>query len=267
MRRALASPARADSRSRKRSSAGRGNLGAPPKPPCPRVEGRSELLHAGGERVDPGDDDARGRTGGGRRRLHPAQPFEHRFGRLLQLAAGGRPARRHLPQHVGKPGPPPPRLGRKVGAAEERLQVRRQPDAHRPAAGSGRRLHERHVDPVDVGTLLPVDLDRHEVLVEQRGDAGMLERLALHDVAPVAGRIADRQEDRLLLAARAVERLVAPRIPVHGVAGVLLQVRTRLAGETIGHGMEGRRVSETRGEGTVHSIQGARLSRTDVTIR
>ena len=207
-----------------------------------RVEGGRELLHARGERVDPGhsggNGTARGPGNGSRgtsagRRLHPAQPLEQRVGRLQQLAAAGGPALGHLPQHVGKSRPPPAGIRRKVGAAEERLQLRRQPDAHGPAAGPGRRLHERHVDAVDVGALLPVHLDRHEVLVEQRGDARVLERLVLHDVAPMAGRVADRQEDRLVLAPRTLERLVAPGIPVHRVAGVLLQVGTRLTGETI----------------------------------
>ena len=41
---------------------------------------------------------------------------------------------------------------------------------HRPAAGAGRRLHERHVDAIDVGPLLAIDLDRHEVRVEHGGD-------------------------------------------------------------------------------------------------
>ena len=45
---------------------------------------------------------------------------------------------------------------------------------------------------------------------------GVLERLALHHVAPVAGGVADRDEDRLVLAARSRERLLAPRIPVDG---------------------------------------------------
>ena len=231
-------------------------LGRPAEAAVPRVEGGSELLHAGGKRIDPGDS-ARTRAAGRRRRLHVTQATDHRIGRLLQLTAVGRPARRHLPQHVGKPGPPPSRLRGKVRAAEERLQVGGEPDAHRPAAGAGRRLHERHVDPVDVGTLLAVDLDRHEVLVELRGDAGMLERLVLHDVAPVAGRVADRQEDRLVLAAGALERLVAPGIPVHGVLGVLLQVRTGLAGETIGHGWNDGTAAKACCGGAVHSIQSA----------
>jgi hypothetical protein len=86
---------------------------------------------------------------------------------------------------------------------------------------------------VDVGPLLAVHLDVDEVLVHERGDPFVLERLALHHVAPVACRVRDRQEDRLVLGARLRERLVAPGIPVHRVAGVLLQVGALLAGETV----------------------------------
>jgi hypothetical protein len=52
-----------------------------------------------------------------------------------------------------------------------------------------------------------------------------IEGLALHDVAPVAGGVADAQQDRLVLVVRAPKRLLAPGIPVHGVVGVLQQVR------------------------------------------
>src|SRR3712207_7355348 len=58
---------------------------------------------------------------------------------------------------------------------------------------------------VEVGPLLAVDLDRDEVRVEERRRLGILERLALHDVAPVAGRVADRQEDRPVEQARRSE--------------------------------------------------------------
>ena len=54
---------------------------------------------------------------------------------------------------------------------------------------------------------------------------GALERLVRHDVAPVARAVADRDEERLVLGPRALERLVAPRVPVHRVVGVLEEVR------------------------------------------
>ena len=64
-------------------------------------------------------------------------------------------------------------------------------------------------------------------------DRGVLERLALHHVAPVAGGVADRDEQRLLLIARASQRLLAPRVPVDGVVLVLEQVGGGLVGEAI----------------------------------
>ena len=58
-------------------------------------------------------------------------------------------------------------VGREVGAAVERLEVGREEDRHRPAAVPGHRLDGGHVDLVEVGPLLAVDLDVDEVLVHQ----------------------------------------------------------------------------------------------------
>ena len=162
------------------------------------------------------------------------------------------PHPRQLAQQVCEPGPAPARRGREVGAAVERLEIRREEDRHRPAAGTGGRLDEGHVDAIHVRALLAIDLDRHEVVVEQAGDLRTHERLVLHDVAPVARRVADRQEDRLVFAAGSLEGLVAPWIPVHGVAGMLKQVGAVLARETI-HGCHGvsRRRSYNRARATI----------------
>jgi hypothetical protein len=63
----------------------------------------------------------------------------------------------------------------------------------------------------------------------------MLEAFVLHDVAPVAGRVADRQEDRLVLPLCPLEGLLAPRIPLHGIVFVLEEIRTVFGSETIRH--------------------------------
>ena len=57
----------------------------------------------------------------------------------------------------------------------------------------------------------------------------VLERLALHHVAPVAGGVADAEEDGLVLGAGLLQGLRPPGVPVHRVVGVLQQVRARLA--------------------------------------
>ena len=65
-------------------------------------------------------------------------------------------------------GPPVLRRRREIGAAVKGLQIRRQPYAHRPAAGAGGGLHERHVDAIDVGPFLAIDLDRDELSLRTR---------------------------------------------------------------------------------------------------
>ncbi len=102
-------------------------------------------------------------------------------------------------QELREAGPAPPVLGRVVGAPEERLELRREKDAHRPPARARDHLDRAHVDPVEVGSLLAIDLDVDEEVVHQLGDFRVLERLVLHHVTPVTGRVADREEDRPIL--------------------------------------------------------------------
>ena len=87
-------------------------------------------------------------------------------------------------------------FGREVRAGEERAALGRREDGQRPAEVRGERRGGRHVGGVDLGMLLAVDLDRDEAGVEVGGGRGILERLPRHHVAPVAGRVADRDHDR-----------------------------------------------------------------------
>ena len=145
---------------------------------------------------------------------------------------------------------PVARLVRVVGAAVERPPVGRQEDRHRPAAAAGHRLDRGHVDLVEVGALLAIDLDRDEPVVQVAGGRLVLERLAFHHVAPVAGRVADRQEDRPVEELRAGERVGAPREPVDRVVRVLEEVRAGLSGEAIGHEPDGTRTLRRCARGT-----------------
>ena len=125
--------------------------------------------------------------------------------------------------------------GREVGAAVEGLAVGGEEHGHGPAAAAGQHLHRFHVYGVQVGPLLAVNLDVDEVLVHQPGDGVVLEGFPLHHVAPVAGGIADAEQDGLVLIPRPPQRLRAPRIPVHGVVGVLEQVGAGLVNQAVGH--------------------------------
>ncbi len=218
-------------RSRNQRAHDGGNFGAPPNPPrrssnCPR------RLTSASVRV-PG--------------LGPSWAF-HGLRALLQglgelrglaldvaapLAVGLGDAL----EHVAERGHAAARLGRVVGAAVERRTRRCQEHGHRPAAVPRQREHRLHVDRVEVRALLAVDLDRDEEAVHQLRGRRILEALVLHHVAPVAGGVADREQDRPVELAGAGERLLAPRVPVDRVAGVLQEVGARLGGEAVhGHG-------------------------------
>jgi len=142
----------------------------------------------------------------------------------------------HALQQFGKRRHAVARGAREIRAAEERQLVGREEHGERPAAASLRehRLGDL-VDLVDVGPLLAVDLDVHEVVVHHPRDGRVLEGFVRHDVAPVARGVADREQDRLAGALRLRERLLAPGMPVHGVVGVLLEVGAGFAGEAVGH--------------------------------
>src|SRR5690606_15022536 len=61
-------------------------------------------------------------------------------------------------EHLGEGGQVGVRGGREVGAGVEGVAVRGEPDRHRPAALPGEGDGDVHVDGVDVGALLAVDL-------------------------------------------------------------------------------------------------------------
>ena len=84
-----------------------------------------------------------------------------------------------------------------VGAAPERLRLRGEEHGQRPAALLAELVQRAHVDRIDVRALLAVDLDVDEQVVHHGGGGFVLEALMRHDVAPMAGRVADREQDRL----------------------------------------------------------------------
>ena len=102
-------------------------------------------------------------------------------------------------------------LGWKVRAGIEGPAVGGAEDRHRPAARAGQSLGRRHVDGIEVGALLAVDLDRNEPLGQVRSRGRVFEALVSHHVAPVARRIPDGEEDRLVLLLGPVRRPQGPR--------------------------------------------------------
>ena len=163
---------------------GCGNFGAPPHDPFRVSNVRSEPVQ------DALEDRRRRRLGGHVAALPLDQRLDHALGRRPRpRRAPSRQARSDALEHLAERRHAVARLVRVVGAAVERPAVGREEDRHRPPAAAGHRLDGAHVELVEVGALLAVDLDRDEVLVEVVRRGAVLERLALHHVAPVAGRV------------------------------------------------------------------------------
>ena len=117
-----------------------------------------------------------------------------------------------------------PVFRREVGSTVEGLQIGRQPNAHRPPSTAGRRLYEGHVNPIDIGALLAVDLHIDEAIVHQFRSRIALEALVSHHMTPVTSRVADRQEYRNVPSLRFLESRFAPLLPVDWIARVLQQI-------------------------------------------
>ena len=102
--------------------------------------------------------------------------------------------------------------------------IGRHKDGCRPAAAACERLADSHIDTVDIGTFLLVHLDGNKIPVQDCGDLLILEAFVRHHMTPVAGAVTDAQKDRLILLFGPAERLLVPRVPVHGIFRVLQQI-------------------------------------------
>ncbi len=116
-------------------------------------------------------------------------------------------------------------FGREVRPREEGALIGRQKDGERPAPAAAHELNRELVDLIEIGALFAVYFYADEELVHALGDGRVLERLTLHDVAPMAGGVADGEEDRLVFGLRLGERVIAPGVPIDRVLGVLEEVR------------------------------------------
>src|SRR5258706_1971713 len=82
---------------------------------------------------------------------------------------------------------------------------------------------------------LAVHLDVDEQAIHHLRHRRVLEGLVRHHVAPMAGGVADGEENRLVLLARPFERFFSPGVPVDGIPPVLLEIGTGFPCEAIGH--------------------------------
>ena len=86
----------------------------------------------------------------------------------------------------------------------------------------------------------------HMLLRHLRGNGFVLEALPFHHVAPVAGGIADGEENGFVLRAGCLEGLRAPWIPVNRIVGVLEEIWRGLLREAVGMLRQVRRIGQER---------------------
>src|SRR5439155_538251 len=89
------------------------------------------------------------------------------------------------------------------------------------------------VNAIDIGPFFTIDFDVHKLAIHDRGRLFVLERLVCHHVAPVTGRITDREKDRFVLATGFGKCFFAPRIPIDRIMRVLKKIRRLLARESV----------------------------------
>ena len=147
-------------------------------------------------------------------------------------------------------------LLREVGAGEERAAVGRAHHGHRPAALAGHGLGGLHVDVVDVGPLLAVDLHVHEQPVHHRGDVRRPRRTR-GPSRGTSGRPSSRSTRGPGRRARAASaNASSPHgLPVDRVVGVLAEVGAGLLGEAV----RGRPSHEARAQ-RGHAVAGSSSS-------
>ena len=124
---------------------------------------------------------------------------------------------------------------REIGTGKEGPPVVVHKDGEGPTPGAGRCLADRHINLVDIGSLLAVHFYGNEVLVEQLGHLVVLEGLVLHYVTPVAGRVSDGKEYGLIFLAGFPKSLLPPGIPIHRVFGMLQKIGAFFPCKMIGH--------------------------------
>src|SRR5258708_33876437 len=88
---------------------------------------------------------------------------------------------------------------REICTSVERTAIGREKNGHGPAALLCHGLYCLHIDVVYVGSFFAIYLDRGKMMVHNRCYICGFKGFALHDVAPVAGGVADAEQDWFFL--------------------------------------------------------------------
>lgn len=112
-----------------------------------------------------------------------------------------------------------------ICSAEDRLEVGCDEGVQRPTSTACGSLDIVHVYAINIGALFAIDLNGYEVLVQDVRDFLVLERLALHDMTPMAGRISDAYEDESVGLLGQLQRFWAPLLPCDRIVHVAAHIR------------------------------------------
>ncbi len=147
------------------------------------IEAVGQLLDAGFDPRLRGDGCSLGAGGGigigGARGLirMNADGFDHFFRLGFQFAPPILPRIGQRQLQPGESGSPESILRWKISSGVKRLQLRCEPDGHRPAARAGHHLRGHHVKIIQVGALLAVDFDIHKMGIHDRSDFVIFKKL------------------------------------------------------------------------------------------
>ena len=93
-----------------------------------------------------------------------------------------------------------------------------------PATADVHKMSRCHILVINVRTLLTINFDRYKVPIEHFSNLPVLEGLMGHDMAPVAGGIADGEKYRFVLLNCFIKGFGAPGIPGDRVFRMLEQI-------------------------------------------
>src|SRR5438067_5204091 len=119
-------------------------------------------------------------------------------------------------------------VGWKIGTPVEWTTVGSKEDGHGPATLLGKRLHRLHVNVIYIGAFFTIYFNGDKMLIHQASDVFVLEGFALHDMAPVAGRVANTEQDGFVLLLCLLQGFFAPWVPIYRVVGMLQEIRAGL---------------------------------------
>ena len=172
-----------------------------------REDGACDLVHEGQRQIAVSAGEALVVLDGG----------HHAGGRIERLFASLFPHLRHGEQHAAEARAAIAVVAGEVSAAEVGATVGSEKGCEGPAALPADGGDSGLVAGVHVGALIPIDLHRHVVPIDDGGHLRVFIRFPIHDVAPVAPDRADIKQDGFVFFLSEGKGGLAPRVPLHGL--------------------------------------------------